>query len=212
MGDRWTLAFAHRRGYPPSPEPLGGRQDFELDAADVAALLDDRPHLVAHSYGGVSAVLAAIRRPSQIRSLTLLEPALFVPADDADVAAFSRLGDEVLARGLDAEPAALREFLRISGAPVPDEGPLPPEVMRGVRRAQGARPPSEARPELEVLRAAGIPSLVASGAHHPAIEKMCDAVATALGADRVIAPGAGHFIAAAPGFAAQLEQFLRSAR
>jgi hypothetical protein len=39
---------------------------------------------------------------------------------------------------------------------------------------------------------------------------MCDAVATALDAERVIAPGAGHFVAAAPGFADRLEQFLTS--
>jgi pimeloyl-ACP methyl ester carboxylesterase len=210
LSDRWTLAFAHRRGYPPSPEPPEGRQDFEVDATDICGLLDDRPHLVAHSYGGVGATLAAIRRPSQVRSLTLLEPALFLPPDDPEVARFARLGDQVLAQGLDTEPAALREFLRISGAPVPDEGPLPPEVVRGVRRAHGGRPPSETQPDLEVLRAAGVPSLVASGAHHPAIEKMCDAVATALGAERVSAPGAGHFVAAAPGFADHLERFLRS--
>jgi pimeloyl-ACP methyl ester carboxylesterase len=210
LTDRWTLLVAHRRGYPPSPDPPGGRQDFEVDAADVCGLLDDRPHLVAHSYGGVGAALAAVRRPSHIRSLTLLEPALFLPADDAAVAGFARLGDEVLARGLETEPEVLREFLRISGAPVPEHGPLPPEVMNGVRRAHGARPPSEASPELAVLRDAGIPSLVASGDHHPAIETMCDAVADALGAERVLARGAGHFVAAAKGFADQLERFLRS--
>jgi hypothetical protein len=120
------------------------------------------------------------------------------------------MGDEVLAHGLDTEPAMLREFLRISGAPVPDEGPLPEQVARGVRRAHGGRPPTEARPQLEVLREAGIPSLVASGGHHPAIERMCDAVASALGARRVVFSGAGHFVAAASGFAEELERFLSS--
>ena len=208
LSDSWTLLFAHRRGYPPSPEPPDGRQDFLLDATDIAELLDDRTHLVAHSYGGVGATLAAIHRPP--RSLTLLEPALFLPPEDPEVARFARLGDEVLAHGLDAEPGALREFLRISGAPVSDEGPLPPEVRYGVRRAHGARPPSEASPDLGTLREVGVPSLVASGAHHEAIETMCDAVAAALGAERAITPGAGHFVAAAPGFAEQLDGFLRS--
>src|SRR4051794_17192203 len=36
---RWTLARVYRRGYPPSPTPPEGRQDFEVDAADVASLL-----------------------------------------------------------------------------------------------------------------------------------------------------------------------------
>jgi pimeloyl-ACP methyl ester carboxylesterase len=210
LSQRWTLTFAHRRGYPPSPPPPDGRQDFELDAADIYELLDGRPHLVGHSYGGVSAALAAIWKSAQVRSLTLLEPALFLPPDDPEVMRFARLGDEFLANGLATEPARLREFLTISGAPVPAEGPIPEDVVRGVRRAQGSRPPSEAHPPLEVLRDAGIPSLVASGNHHPAIERMCDAVATALGAHRVIAPGTGHFVAAAPGFADQLEQFLNS--
>jgi pimeloyl-ACP methyl ester carboxylesterase len=210
LSQRWTLTFAHRRGYPPSPPPQDCRQDFEVDAADLEPLLDSRPHLVGHSYGGVSAALAAIRRPSQVRSLTLIEPALFLPTDDPEVARFARLGDEFLANGLATEPGRLREFLTISGAPVPGEGPLPEDVVRGVRRAEGSRPPSEAHPPLEVLRGAGIPSLVASGNHHPAIEWMCDAVAGALAAHRVICPGAGHFVAAAPGFADQLEQFLSS--
>jgi pimeloyl-ACP methyl ester carboxylesterase len=212
LGERWTLAFVHRRGYTPSPPPPGGRQDFELDAADVCELLDGRPHLVGHSYGGVAAALAATRRPDAVRSLTLLEPALFVPADDPEVERFRRIGDEVLARGMETDPDTLRTFLKISGAPVPDDGgPLPVEVVRGVQRAHGGRPPSEAHPPLEVVREAGIPSLVASGDHHPAIERMCEAVATALGARRVISPGAGHFVAAAPGFAEQLERFLESA-
>ncbi len=208
LSQRWTLTFAYRRGYPPSPPPPDGRQDFELDAADLEPLLDSRPHLVGHSYGGVSAALAAIRKPAQVRSLTLIEPALFLPTDDPEVARFARLGDEFLANGLATEPGRLREFLTISGALVPAEGPLPQDVVRGVRRAQGSRPPSEAHPPLQVLREAGIPSLVASGDHHPAIERMCDAVGAALGAERVMCPGAGHFVAAAPGFADHLEEFL----
>jgi pimeloyl-ACP methyl ester carboxylesterase len=210
LGERWTLAFVHRRGYPPSPPPPAGRQDFELDAADVCELLDGRPHLVGHSYGGAAAALAATRRPDAVRSLTLLEPALFLPADDPEVERFRRIGDKVLARGMDADPETLRTFLKISGAPLPDDGSIPPEVVRGVNRAHGGRPPSEAHPPLEVVREAGIPSLVASGGHEPALERMCDAVAAALGGGRVVAPGAGHFVAAAPGFAAQLEAFLDS--
>jgi pimeloyl-ACP methyl ester carboxylesterase len=211
LTERWTLVFSYRRGFPPSSDPPGGRQDFELDAADLEELLEARPHLVGHSYGGVVAAIAATRRPERVRSLTLLEPALFLPVDDPEVSRFARLGEEFLARGLQTETARLREFLKIAGAPIPDVGPLPAAVIRGVRRAQGSRPPSEARPPLEVIREAGIPSLVASGDHHPAVERMCDAVADALGAQRVLAPGAGHFVAAAQGFADQLERFLSSA-
>ena len=120
-----------------------------------------------------------------------------------------RLGDAVLAEGLDADPQALREFLRISGAPGIDDGPLPDAVAHGVRRAHGGRLPSEARLDLDRIRTAGVPALVASGGHTPGLERICDGLAEALDAERLIAPGAGHFVAAAPGFAEPFERVLR---
>jgi pimeloyl-ACP methyl ester carboxylesterase len=175
------------------------------------ALLDNRPHVVAHSYGVLGALIAATRRPAQVRSLTLIEPPLYLVANDPEVARLKRIGDAVLTHGLDTDPATLREFLQLAGAPAVDEGPLSDEVARGVRRAHGGRLPGEARPALDVLRDAGIPSLVASGGHAAGLERICDALATALHAQRLVAPGAGHFVAAAPGFADRLEQFLISA-
>jgi pimeloyl-ACP methyl ester carboxylesterase len=208
---RWTLAFMHRRGYPPSPPPPGRGHDFEVDAADLAPLLDSRPHIVAHSYGVLGTLLAAVRTPARVRSLTLIEPPLFylVPGD-ADVARLEQMGNAVLTHGLGAEATTLREFLRLAGAPDVDEGPLPDDVASGVRRAHGGRLPGEARPALDVLRDAGIPSLVASGGHAPGLEKICDALATELRAERLVARGAGHFVAAAPGFPDRLEKFLVS--
>jgi pimeloyl-ACP methyl ester carboxylesterase len=211
LSARWTLAYVHRRGYPPSPPWLRGRQDFDVDAADIATLLDSRPHVVAHSYGALGALIAAARRPERVRSLTLIEPPVYLEPADPEVARLRRMGDAVLTHGLDADPAVLREFLQLSGAPVPDVGPLPEAVARGVRRAQGSRSPGEAQPALGVLRDGRIPCLVASGGHYAAMERICDALATALRARRLVAPGAGHFVAAAPGFAEQLERFLIAA-
>jgi pimeloyl-ACP methyl ester carboxylesterase len=207
LGARWTLAYVHRRGYPPSPP---GRHDFDVDAEDILELLDARPHVVAHSYGSLGAVIAASRASQPVRSLTLIEPPFYLEPDDPDVARVQRLGDEVLSRGLDADPEMLREFLRAAGAPLPDDGPLPEAVAAGVRRAHGGRSPSEAHLPLDVLWKAGVRCLVASGAHDPSLERICDLVADALDAERVVAPGAGHFVPAAPGFADQLEHFLRS--
>ncbi len=133
---RWTLALVHRRGYPPSPPPPAGRQDFEVDAADLTSLLGSPVHLVAHSYGVLGTLIAAARTPACARSLTLIEPP---------------------------------------------------------------------------LRDAEIPVLVASGGHTDGLERICDALATTLRAERVVCPGAGHFVAAGPGFLAVLERFLLSA-
>ncbi len=211
MSERWTLAIVHRRGYPPSPPPPRGRQDFDVDAADLSPSLDPRPHLVAHSYGALGALIAAARRPQHVRSLTLIEPALFLLPNDPEVARLKGMGDAVLTRGLDTDPATLREFLEVAGAPALDGGPLPEEVARGVRRAHGSRLPGEAHPPLDVVRDAGIPCLVVSGGHAAGLERICDALATELHAERLLAPGAGHFVAAAPGFAERLERFLLTA-
>jgi len=210
---RWTLALLHRRGYPPSPSPPGGRQDWALDAADVAGQLAARVHLAAHSYGVLGALIAATQAPQRVRSLTLIEPPVyFLLPGDEEVARLEQMGDAVLRDGLGADPATLREFLRLAGAPGVDDGPLPEEVARGVRRAHGGRPPGEARPALEVLRDESVPTLVASGGHNAALERICDALAESLGAERAVMPGAGHFVAAAPAFGPAFERFLRSAR
>ncbi|MET9519498.1 alpha/beta fold hydrolase [Streptomyces sp. NPDC002994] len=208
LADRWTLAYVHRRGYPPSPPPREG-QDFEVDALDLAPLLVGRPHVVAHSYGVLGTLIAAAAAPGSVRSLTLIEPPLtYLVPDDPEVARLERIGRAVLTQGVDTDPIELREFLHLAGAPIGD-GPLPEDVVAGVRRAHGGRPPSEARPQLDAIRDAGVPVLVASGDHAAALERICDALADALSGERSVHPGAGHFVAEAPGFAEQLETFLR---
>ncbi len=206
LSERWTLLVAHRRGYPPSPPPRIS-QDFDVDAEDLAPLLASRPHIVAHSYGALGALIAAGRAPAQVRSLTIIEPALYIPRDDPEVARLQRMGDAVLTHGLDTDAATLRQFLELAGAPL-DDGPLSDAVVSGVRRAHGSRLPGEARPALDVLRDREVPTLVASGAHSAALERVCDELARRLRAQRVITPGAGHFVPAAPGFADLLERFL----
>jgi pimeloyl-ACP methyl ester carboxylesterase len=206
---RWTLASVHRRGYPPSPPPVEGRQDFEVDAGDILPLLASRPHVVAHSYGVLGTLISAAQRPKDVRSLTLIEPPLYhVVQGDPEIERLERIGDAVLIDGLGADPETLREFLRMAGAPGVDDGPLPEAVANGIRRAHGGRVPGEARPELDRIREARVPALVASGGHTPGIERICDALAATIDADRLVAPGAGHFVAAAPGFAERLERFL----
>jgi len=209
LAARWTLIMLHRRGYPPSPPEQGEGHDFDVDADDIAGLLTPRPHIVAHSYGALGALIAAARAPEHIRSLVLVEPALhnLVP-DDPAVARFEQIGNDVLTHGLETDPAALREFLRIAGASNVTDAPLPDPVARGVRRAHGSRLPGDARIDLAAIRNAGIPTLVVSGAHNEAIERICDAAALQLEGERLVLPGAGHFVMRAAGFTHRLKRFL----
>src|SRR5215207_3822812 len=77
------LIVPDRRGYGQSPVATG--EDYLADADDVVALMGAGAHLVAHSYGGLSAMIAAARRPEATLSLTLLEtPVRSVAEQDAD--------------------------------------------------------------------------------------------------------------------------------
>ncbi len=210
LASRWTLSYAYRRGYPPSP-PWDTRQDFAVDAADIGVHLTSDSHVVAHSYGCLGSLIAAGLDPDSVRSLTIIEPPLsYLAPSDPEAQRLGEIGDEALELGLDADPRRLREFLAIAGSPV-DDGPLPEKVVAGINRALGGRPPTEARPDLDAIAAAGIPALVASGDHAPGIEAICDALADRINAERLICPGAGHFVSAAPGFSDRLEDFLRRA-
>jgi pimeloyl-ACP methyl ester carboxylesterase len=210
LSARWTLVIVHRRGYSPSP---AGRHDFELDARDLEPLLESRPHVIAHSYGALGALIAAARDPERVRSLTVIEPPLFsVARSDDEVARLERMGNEVLLSGLDTEPATLRAFLRLAGSPgVRDDRPLPARVASSVRRAHGGALPGDAQPDLETLRVAEIPSLIASGGHSVALERICDAVASRLRGERFVVVGAGHFVQSTEEFSERLTRHLADA-
>jgi pimeloyl-ACP methyl ester carboxylesterase len=72
LAERWSLIIPTRRGFPRSAP--AERQDFQLDAEDIARLLTKRTHLVGFSYGGLGVTLAAEQDPALVRSLTLIEP------------------------------------------------------------------------------------------------------------------------------------------
>lgn len=59
------------------------------DLASLVALVEGEPpmHVVAHSYGGLLALLLAIARPSAVRSLALYEPVAFGILDEPSDAA-----------------------------------------------------------------------------------------------------------------------------
>ena len=133
------LGRVSRRGWGPSPPPPKAPRTSK-STRGRPSLLDARPRVGARYYGVLGTLIAATREPAQVRSLTLIEPPLYylVP-DDPEVARLERMGNAVLTHGLEADAATLRKFLRLAGVPEVDDGPLPHEVTRGVRRAHGGR-------------------------------------------------------------------------
>jgi pimeloyl-ACP methyl ester carboxylesterase len=207
LAARFTLVAPDRGGYPPNP-PLE-RIDFEVQAGELAPLLEDGAHLVGHSYGGVIALLIAARHPERVRSLAVSEPPAFALArGNQDVERLVERLDEHFGQGPREPRAFAAGFLAIVGssARLPEE--LPPELEQAVRATMAERAPWEASIPLDELAATAFPKLVISGAHHPAFDAVCDVLEERLGAERAVLPGAGHSVPRAPGYRERLEVFL----
>lgn len=191
----WQLIVPDRPGHGKSLDP-GRPDDAEADGVWVADLLGDGAHLLGHSFGGCVALSAAARRPEAVKSLTLIEPAMFQFA----------AGNPAVRRQLLAMMWAMifslsaagraRRMLKLLG--------IPPEVRGTSDKAQLARlgrslrrvrvPNKEALTrELEIVRTAGIPLLVITGGWNPAFEASSDAVAAAAGGRRAVIQAGHHF-------------------
>jgi pimeloyl-ACP methyl ester carboxylesterase len=208
LAQRWRLLLPARRGFPPSPP--AERQDFEVDARDIAALLADEPaHCVGFSYGGVSLAVAAGADPSNVRSMTLIEPALFAVAlERPEVRELMELAAAATGDDPDARERARESFEEMAAIRIPTNPAQERAFLEARRLAPGLRQPGEARPDLEAIAAAGVPTLIVSGDHHPAIEAVCDELAERLNGQRAKLPGRGHAVQYAEGFNDVLERFL----
>ena len=203
LADRYTLVVVDRPGYPPNP-PLE-RIDFERQAAELGELLEPGDHLVAHSYGGVIAMLAADER---LRSLSLNEPPAFGlargnPAVEEFLAAMERAPRE--------PRAYLEHFLPLVGVSLEVPERLSPPFEAATQAAMAERPPHEAEIPLERLHELPFPKLVVSGAHSEALDAVADVLEERLPARRGVVPGAGHNVQRAPGYNEALATFLEAA-
>jgi pimeloyl-ACP methyl ester carboxylesterase len=207
---RWSLIVPSRRGF--SPSPAAPWQDFLADADDLAQLIAEVPggaHLVGFSYGGLGACIAAERLPHRVRSLTLIEAPLWTVAEeDESVRGLAALADR-FASADDAR--AEREFLALAGVGRKLLAGEEDDIRQAMDLTRKFRSPREARPRFDAIAEAGIPTLVVSGDHNGALERLCDAVATRVGAQRARVRGAGHAVQRAPGFNTMLEEFLTAA-
>jgi len=211
LGERWTTLVLARRGFGESAP--ADRDDFEVDARDIADALGDGAHLVAHSYGGLGALLAAAARPEAVHTLTLVEPVAYLAAlDHAGVEASVMALLKYYASGPREPREFLQGFMPFVGMAGELPDPLPPDTERAARLLMNARPPFTARPPVREIAAAGIRTLVISGGHSDVLEAICDGLAGQLGAERAVIPGAQHAVPAVrEAFNKRLEGFLAGA-
>ena len=191
----WQLIVPDRPGHGKSPDP-NRPDDAELDGRWVADLLGDGAHLLGHSFGGCVALSAAARRPEAVKSLTLIEPAMFQFAA-GNPAVRRQLLRMMRAMIFSFSHAARgKRMLKLLGIPPEvrgssDEAQLA-RLGRSIRRVRVPKKPVLAR-ELEVIKKARIPLLVITGGWNPAFEASSDAVAAAAGGRRAVIQAGHHF-------------------
>jgi pimeloyl-ACP methyl ester carboxylesterase len=204
LAAEFELHVVDRRGFGRSPDGSAA-VDFEVEAAEIAALLDRPAHLLGHSYGAILCMLAAALRPGLVRSLAVVEPPAFglVPADPAVDRMVERLEGHIRNGAGLTEEEYLRGFLGAWGFDL-GPGPTLNEVARrSVRRSIGERTPLEARIPLDELARAPFPVLVVRGGWDavPAAAReiggrafmaVCDVLVRRLGAELAVFPGAAH--------------------
>jgi pimeloyl-ACP methyl ester carboxylesterase len=192
LAERFDVVVLDRRGFPPNA-PVE-HVDFEDEAAWLEQWLEPGTHLVGHSYGGVISLLAAARRPDELRSLVVIEPPAFgVARGEPAVDEFVALSVAHWEEGPRDPEAFLRTFLRLLGSSLPAAS-LSPALLQGARALMVERGPWEAQIPLDELAATRFPKLVVSGAHSPAFDAVCDVLAERLAAERAVLPGAGHSV------------------
>ena len=195
-----------RRGYGGS-DGTGSAEhtaDYEVDAEDIAELLDGGAHLVGHSYGGVGVMLAAARRPEAVLSLALIEPGCYqTAADDPVVAAALRANREAVATVPKDLPPDVYLKAAADSAGMPPLEPTP-QRLRAAATVLRERVCWEAPIPVAELAAAPWPKLVLSGTWEtaPAVYRerggeplMACARVTAerIGARHVHVPGTAHY-------------------
>jgi pimeloyl-ACP methyl ester carboxylesterase len=202
LSTEFRVLIPWRRGFGPSA--ASERPDWEVDARDLLRWMPAGAHVVAHSYGGVAAAVAAALAPTRFASLALIEPPLWAAAEhDPEVQRLAALA-RAFFRGGDA--VARARFLEIASMPEHH-----PDTARAMRLGLALRDPGEARPDFTALRASRLAVWVVSGAHHLGIERVCDALAAATNGERLAIPGAGHAVQRSPSFNDRLTSFVISA-
>ena len=161
------------------------------DAERILEALKGKGHVVGHSYGGLAALLAAQRRPDQVRSLVLCEPSAFdvargervVEQHIAAMAPVFAVADDSTVSAEDFE----QRFAAGMGLPPPAWDAEVREQI--VARMRATTPPWEVDLQRDIPKR--VPTLVLTGDATPIYAAVAHVLADQ-GAQHVTVPGAGH--------------------
>jgi pimeloyl-ACP methyl ester carboxylesterase len=204
----WRLHVPDRPGFGESP--TRGPDDMEADSIWVATALGDGAHLVGHSFGGAVALLAAARRPSAVRSLILIEPALVPLLPGSKVMRRSKLVREdllsmgeaslktrtpaeyalVLARDLGVVSRTSDGAVKAGEEPDAQTANALGCALLQARTASADR----MRKAAKVVSDAGVPVLIITGGWKPMFEAIGEIGAELTGGRHVVVPAPNHFV------------------
>ena len=226
LGDQgWRLEVVDRPGFGKSP--TRGVDDMEADSVWIADMLGDGANLVAHSWGGAEALLAAARRPQAVKSLILIEPAVRVllasdptiaqnPAIKADTDSFVSTLTKAKTPG--AYGIAFAQSLSKDGKLNPAAALLESDPKRataeGCALLQARQAPFPAMKQAaETVAKAGIPTLIITGGWNPLYDAGADILAKLTHGRHVIVKSPTHFVqlANADDFNKVVVDFMREA-
>jgi pimeloyl-ACP methyl ester carboxylesterase len=200
LAEDHRLLIVDRRGYganPPEGEVLG----WPVDSEDLLGLLETLggAHLVGHSYGGAVVAVVASRRPDLVRSLVLVEPALYQLAADApELADRLEREREVFERAPDMSAGDWSRLWLTRVAGLPEEGAdgwmatwgerewAMAEVVH--REAWAGAAPVDAG----ALAGASFPKLLVVGGKARAGQALVEALVRRIGVEVVVFEGSGH--------------------
>lgn len=204
----WRLKLLARPGFGDSPSR--GPDDMEADGELIAGLMGDDVHLLGHSFGGGSVLLAAAMRPEAVRSLILVEPAVqMMLSTDPEAATDPANKDaaDIILKSLqtaDTPATYAISFLSSLGSDLKGEDnqiaaqlKADPDyaTMLGcsLLRARLASP-QDLRAAADRVAAAGIPVMVITGGYSPGQEATGRAVARLTGGRHVVVAAPSHFL------------------
>jgi len=196
LGERgWQVVVPDRPGHGRSPSP-GRPDDAEADSKWVDGLLGEGAHLVGHSFGGCVALAAAAHRPTAVRSLTLIEPAMpRLATSDPAVRSFSLKTVRVLFLTFSPQKR-INRFVDLVN--IPDEirgGSSDEELKRMGKAIRRLKLPSGKvlQKQLDVVKSAPIPLLVVTGGWSQSFDAIGRIVADAGGGRHEVVRSPNHF-------------------